>query len=50
MLEAFIVDQLKKAEEERWIEDHSLVLEIPCELEEPPEKREEERSIWKIQL
>jgi len=53
MLDAFIVDQLKKAEQRRSIEDQRPRLEIPCEPEEPPKrskKSEEERGVWSIQF
>ena len=52
MLDAFIVDQLKKAEEKSWIEEQP-VLQIPCEEIEIPKKSkksEEERGVLTIQF
>jgi hypothetical protein len=50
MLDAFIVDQLKKAEEERWIEDQRLILELPCEPQKPPKKSDDERGVQVIRM
>jgi hypothetical protein len=50
MLDAFIIDQLHKEEEQRWIDEQRAVIEVPCEPGEPRKKSEEERGVWSIQL
>ena len=53
MLNAFIVDQLKKVEEQSWIDEQRPVLQIPCEQNDPPtksKKSEEQRGVWTIEF
>ena len=49
MLEAFIIDRLKKTEEQQW-EEHFPTIELPLESEEQAPPKKEEEKIWILDL